>query len=654
MKNKRLLQSIGNIDEKYIEEAEPKMKNSQGVKRILGIAACFAIVVCLGLYLFLPFGSGTANLSAYRDSQYFPLIETIEDYRYVPPKYNNNFEALVATIGSIGSLKGGAPMDGDSLAGSAPGNNADMDMAPGDAGESMDGANGKYEEVTDNQVEGVIEADIFKRTDEYIFRITNNTLTVYSIAGEESEKISSTEIPFLDNEYAHSITNMEMYLSADGKTITLIKEYSNKQKVGEVGIISFDVSDVSNIKVNGTVSIEGSYNTSRMVDGRLLLVTEYYFNAKTADYSKPETYVPSVTRGDSKECIEFEDIIFPENIKHTRYSVVALIGEEDLDVLGATALLNFTDTVYVSRENVYLARSYAEDVPINVGEGHYVQTSMSDIAVLGYSGESLVKKGIITAEGTLKDQYSLDEKDGYLRIVTSTSRINRINYNDYRYTDAISAVSGETRRSASLYVFKLEDNSLVASVKNFAPEGERAESVRFDGDTLYVCTAIVIEMTDPVFFFDLSDYSNITYTDTGNIEGYSTSLINLGEGFLLGIGREDWQYNKVEVWEEKDDEKVVSVDSFLFSGWYSEEYKSYLVNRDENLFGFAVKGYYTDNDYKSYRDAYILLCFNGYELVVLDVTNIDFTSPERVRAAYVDGYIYITSDDDFKVVNLNK
>ena len=39
---------------------------------------------------------------------------------------------------------------------------------------------------------------------------------------------------------------------------------------------------------------------------------------------------------------------------------------------------------------------------------------------------------------------------------------------------------------------------------------------------------------------------------------------------------------------------------------------------------------------------------------MLDVTEVDFTSPARVRAAYVDGYIYITSDDDFKVVNLNK
>lgn len=638
MKSKRLLESIGFIDEKYIEEAEPKMKNSNPVKKIVRIAACFAIVVCLSLYLFLPFKSGIADLTAYSDSQYFPLIETIEDYRYVPPKYDNNFEALVAAIGSIGNFKGGAAMDGDNTS-----------SAPTDGG-FAENMNGAYEEVTDNQVGGVIEADIFKRTDKYIFRITNNTLTVYSIAGEESEKISTTEIPFLENEYAHSITDMEMYLSGDGNTVTLIKEYSNRQKVGEVGIISLDVSDVTDIKVKNTVSIEGAYNTSRMVDGKLLLVTEYYFNAKNLDYSKPETYVPSITRGGEKECMQFEDIIFPESIGNTRYSVVALVSEDELDILGACALLNYTEPIYVSAENVYLSRSYTEKTPINVGEGHYVRRNMTDIAVLDYSGDTLVKKGIITLEGTIKNQYSMDEKDGFFRVVASTSRRVNINRNDESYKEAINAVATMSSASASLYVFDLTDNSLVASVEDFAPEMEQAESVRFDGDSAYVCTAIVIEMTDPVFFFDLSDYSNITYTDTGVIDGYSTSLINLGEGFLLGIGRENWSYNKVEVWEENDGE-VVSVDSFKFNGSYSTEYKSYLVNREENLFGFAVKGYIT-NDYASYCDAYILLCFNGYELINLELVKFEFTNPGRVRAAYIDGYVYITSDNDFKVLNI--
>ena len=38
--------------------------------------------------------------------------------------------------------------------------------------------------------------------------------------------------------------------------------------------------------------------------------------------------------------------------------------------------------------------------------------------------------------------------------------------------------------------------------------------------------------------------------------------------------------------------------------------------------------------------------------VTLDLIKLEFTNPDRVRAAYVDGYVYITSDNDFKVLNL--
>ena len=103
-----------------------------------------------------------------------------------------------------------------------------------------------------------------------------------------------------------------------------------------------------------------------------------------------------------------------------------------------------------------------------------------------------------------------------------------------------------TTTNASLFVINLSDNSIRASVEGFAPEGEEVASVRFEGDKLYVCTAVIRLFSDPVFFFDLSDYENITYTDTGYIEGFSSSLINLGEGYLLGIGNEDSMTGKIE------------------------------------------------------------------------------------------------------------
>ncbi len=640
-KKERLMLAIGEIDEKYVKESEGKMKRSPIIK----IAVSLALVIALGLYLFIPFAPVTSDLTAYEGSSYFPLIEGIEDYRlsFMQPKYKNNFQAFGGFIGDLFKLKGGAT-GGDM-------NNGDM--APGGAMNEATG-NGSYVENTDNQVAGVIESDLMKMTDRYIFRLgfrsdvdyRTGILRVYSIEKEDSRLVAEYEIPKFENEYFKDYDDGEMFLSSDGNTVTIIKNYTDETtNLGKVGIISLDVSDVNSITLKGRVSIDGSINTSRMVDGRLLLVSEFVFNRSKVDYNDPTTFVPTIDSGNGEKPIEFEDIIYPEEITTTRYSVVALLDAENLELIGANALLNFTNEVYISENNVYITREYNSN---NEEGGRVNSANLTDVAVLNYSGESLEKRGVITVRGWVEDQYSFDEKDGYLRVVTSTLE------NSYVPYDQEGMLSEwVTRENVSLYIYDLTDNSLAYSLEDFAIEGEEATAVRFDGDMVYVCTAVVVTFTDPVYFIDLSDYENIDSADTGIIEGYSDHLINLGEGFLLGIGRENWSYSKVEIYEQQGD-KVVSVDLLKFEGEYSTDYKSYLVNREENIFGFSSYYFYEIEDYpgenKYYKDCYVLTQFNGYELsyTVIDIDGIS-QGPDTVRAAYVDGYLYITTPLGFKV-----
>jgi uncharacterized secreted protein with C-terminal beta-propeller domain len=264
---------------------------------------------------------------------------------------------------------------------------------------------------------------------------------------------------------------------------------------------------------------------------------------------------------------------------------------------------------------------------------------------MNYREDNLSEYKILTVKGTAKDQYSFDELDGHLRVVTTT----------FRQTTNIlgDTVSSSPNQSASLYVINLESGETVASVENFAPEGEEATAVRFDGDKCYVCTAVVVSFTDPVFFFDLSDYDNITYTDTGIIEGYSDSLINYGDGILLGIGRENWSIAKVEIYVETD-EGVKGVDEYKFQGDYSLVYKSYLVNRENNLFGFAIRDLLDYDTMKYTRNCYALLTIEGesLNLQIIDLGTIDM-EVDRVRAVYLDGYLYLTTDEDLFVEKIN-
>ena len=176
-KNERLLASIGNIDEKFIEEAEGKMKKSKNDSRgfsrgkIIRMVASFIVVIGLGLFLFWPTYNVRYDAADYADSQYQPLIEKIEPYRYQATKkpYANNFELGLQFVNMIfrGFLLGGT------------------DMAPPMMEES--GAMGDaYVESTDNQVSGIIEADIIKTTENYLFRLKNKEiLRIYSLEGEQ-------------------------------------------------------------------------------------------------------------------------------------------------------------------------------------------------------------------------------------------------------------------------------------------------------------------------------------------------------------------------------------------------------------------------------------------------------------------------------------
>ena len=603
-----------------------------GTTRIIKAAVVLVLFAALSLYLFIPFAPVTSDLTAYEGSSYFPLIEGIEDYRLslMQPIYKNNFQWFAAEVVDLFSFgfKGDLPTGGD--ANMAPGNSADMEMG-----------NGSYIESTDNQVGGVIEGDLVKMTDKYIFRYTGEYLRVYSIAKEDSELVAEFEVPSFQSEYSGS---GEMYLSLDGNTVTVMKQiFDNKSNPG-VGLISIDVSDITNIKLRGMISIDGKYNTSRMVDGKLLLVTNYTFNRTKVDYDDPETFVPTIDSGNGKEPIEFDDIIYPDSVDGTDYSVVALIDTDNLSLLGANALLNFTDEVYVSAENIFVSREYTSKTQ---GENTITSSNMSDVAVLGYADGTLTEKGVITLKGHTEDQYSFDELDGYLRVVTSTR-------DAVQYTGGENFTNMTNSRNASLYIVDLKDNSVAYSLESFAIEGEEATAVRFDGDKVYVCTAVVVTFTDPVYFIDLSDYENITSADTGVIEGYSDHLINYGEGLTLGIGRENWQYSKVEIYAQQGD-KVVSIHEYKFNGEYSTDYKSYLVNREHNLFGFAAEYFYEYNKndkYVQYSDRYILIRFDEQSMNVYYVM-LNNVRPDRVRAVFIDGYLYVTTDSELIVEKID-
>ncbi|MGM9645050.1 MAG: beta-propeller domain-containing protein [Eubacteriales bacterium] len=633
MKKKNWFRSFCLADDKYIAEAHPdnviKPKRNKVVISLVAACACFALLIC-NLWLFIPFNTNPPDVSQYEDSEYYGLIQKLNVLTFEQPKYKNNAAKLWAGLKNIsfGAIKG------------------EIDAMPEiDADNVAEIETGDYKEITDNQVAGIIEADRIKRSDTHIYYLDNEVLRIFSIDKENTKEVGNYTL------YGESknfyLDQWEFYLSDDCKTVTVVTQYYEKTDNNPnryVDLISLDVSDPANIVKKDEFNITGNYISSRKTNGSILLLTEFVINKQELDFDDETTFLPQIDEGNGAHSIPASGIVSPDNLSNTRYTVVMKLDESTLDLEGTAAYLSYSEDVYVSENHVFLTHVFADKKENE--DGTITRNSMTEISCLTYGGDSFERKGTVTVRGYVKDQWSMDEYEGILRVFTTTNATTiREQYYDNGTVSAEILQTATGLSNASLYCIDLNSFDVVASVIDFAPPREEIQSVRFDKETAYVCTSI--EMSDPVFFFDLSDLNNIKYKDTGTIEGFSTSLINLGNGYLLGIGRGgSWSGFKVEVYEETED-GVRSVCSYeLENAYYSTEYKSYYVDRQNQLVGIGI----ADNSYNDYneRNRYILLHFDGYELV--ELVNVPLAGdPANMRGVYIDGYMYMFGFNDFKV-----
>lgn len=637
---KKWLKSLDGVDDKYVAEAAPtgahrKLRSGKTVRMLSILAACMVFVLLAGTFaIFIPYKTTPPSVEKYADSEYYGIIEKLNDFNYDPPRYKNTAEAIIGFFDGF-------------LA------KAD-EMAPGAAGDAENPNGSKYEEITDNQVAGVIEADLIKRSDTHIFYLADSQLYIYSIEGEDSKLISKTNLLQYGKE---TFDTLEFFLSKDCRTVTVIAYYLDKDSVNYIPmtkIITLDVSDPASVKESSNVDVSGNYLSSRLTEHGLLVMTT--LRCHKADFDEVRTYVPHIETEDGWEFVTPTNIIAPDKLSNASYTVMLLMDDTGTAVKDTAAYLSYSEDVYVSEGAIYATRSYAEYGQVK--DGYQPYTTVSEISCIGYDADGFEKRGSVIVDGYVLDQYSMDEYEGMLRVFTTTESgkryVSSSNRNSFATVDLMPSSGGNT--SASLYVIDLATMKIAASVEKFAPVGEVVKSARFEGNTAYACTAI--QQTDPVFFFDLSDLANITVKETGTIAGFSTSLVDFGDGFLLGIGQGDeWHKLKLEIYTEGE----TGVESYCkyelpFIDYYPD-YKCYYIDRENGLIGLGI---YTwdkialDNGvYKwdNYRYGYIVLHFDGENIT--EVLRLEYPDAQGdlpgMRGVYIDGYYYIFHKQHFNV-----
>lgn len=515
-----------------------------------------------------PDGSGTDESSVTAGISETVLLATAEDYdeiyEYIQAEREYWEDAASATEESTA----------DSSTGSAEARS--FDSAGANAESISNTASGKEYSDTNVREEGVGEGDIVKTDGKNLYVVNGEKINIVGAGSTEMELLAQIEPE--EGSYPSEVYAQDGYLAV----VYTKSEYSD----GTNGYDGYyrdytcaDVYDVSNPeepeKIGG-ITQSGYFNTMRIRGGYVYLLSSFYADTGAARGNQP-AYIPEV----QGKLISTDCIYMPQGRMGNSYTVISSFDLDDPEGhTDSKAVFGNTGICYVSTENIYITESiYGEsDSDVN-------QTSIRKVS---YGEGILEAAGQTKLSGVLNDSFSIDEYDGYLRLVTTVTKT------EGQTRGIVPLLAPEPSESNSLYVLD-ENLKIVGEIRDLA-EGESVYSARFMGKTGYFVT---FRQVDPLFSVDLSDPAAPKILGELKIPGFSEYLHPYGDGLLLGIGMDVDESGvttegvKLSMFDISDPSDVREVQKYVIEDMYGTDvydYRSVFADVEKNLFGFTAYG----------------------------------------------------------------
>ena len=490
-------------------------------------------------------------------------------------------------------------MDGDmampETTGSDSSNSMDSSSPPSTSGAGD--REGQYSE-TNNQEEGVDEADFLKTDGYHIYMINNGQLVILGVpefgnitlesnmtlegspmqmlvSGDQLVIISS--VSYWDLEIDDPVRIAMMVDNSEDEREYSYYRYSNKVKYSVLNI-----TNRSDPQIDRELYLDGSYQTSRLVDGTLRAVTHSYAQLQglqtypdlpesywEIDYDDPERQdiwnesvdeavaynigvISALTLADfsprmhermadgtvaelstvSATCEEFSAAADSVGRGFTTIMTIELFGdiiEYELDHVSSSWV-----EVYASQDMLILAepandwwwywRNDAFEEATNIHA-----FDISDGGLTTYIGSGRVT-------GTVNDQFSLSEYNGTIRVATTQDVWGRWWLEDG---------DNWTGPTNDVYVLAPAECMIPEGCDDQTPElmqighvggiaeGETIWSCRFIGEKGYLVT---FRNMDPLWTIDLSNPTNPQVIGELEVPGVSTYIHPLSDDHLLTIG----------------------------------------------------------------------------------------------------------------------
>ena len=307
-----------------------------------------------------------------------------------------------------------------------------------------------------------------------------------------------------------------------------------------------DVTDRSAPTTVESTEIEGQHVSTRVVDGVARVVVSSYplaipFDLPTIDdqgdvddaiadgveETQIEDWLPSFRTSTEAgatsiegSLVDCDDVLVPEvNAGIAETSVLRVDFEEGFDPAHTTTIVAEAGTVYASASTLYIAatRYVSAGARAEIAPEDW-STALHAFDLRGDGAAAHLGAGEVP--GNTLNQYSLSEHDGYLRIATTEG----------------TPWGGGADSESAVRVLQLDGDQLVeVGAVGGLGRTETIQSVRFMGPVGYVVT---FRQTDPLYVIDLSDPTQPAAVGELKIPGFSSYLHPIGDGRLVGIGRD--------------------------------------------------------------------------------------------------------------------
>ena len=388
---------------------------------------------------------------------------------------------------------------------------------------------------TNTQVENVDEADIIKTDGKYVYSLTADKIVITNVENLAKPEVVG-KVAIEESEYIpEDLVLYNDYLIAIGTKSTT--SYSTRSN-STTGVFVYDMKDKKNLYVVKEFEIAGKYNTCRVANGKFSIIVNSIMTSKYSNV-KEEDLNLSYYENSSRKNIDLNNVQYIANGERVSYTTDIMVTDLDNITKDANVYKYLFDmeNAYVSENAIYLAdQTYdygktselspwsifgpkgifglRDAVESTYYNGYSTSTYKTRIYKLSMKDDKLEMVGKLTTEGKLLDQYSMDEKDGNLRVALNSS------------------TKGDNQGTR----IEVYDQSLKLIGKSVAVEpDEKMYASRFIGDKAYLVT---YKNMDPLFVVDLADPTNPKFLGKLNISGYSTYLHPYDENHLIGIGME--------------------------------------------------------------------------------------------------------------------